>query len=233
MRRLLSPIFFFLLVLPVFFFHIVLPAHPSIIVFFAGFTAFFLLALLFGVLDVVAKVAGDPDIHAFQKSILKLVETSPFLFPGLLFGILLLAATLTSSPNGMEMMVYFLSFFLFCSAVYFVEMILVRNALRRYYASRDRVDKEDMQNLRAKPFIEGGGDSKKTLLLINPENQSIRGYSYANNSKFQPLGLGIVAALTTDDFHVKLIDENMEAFHYEAAEPRWNNRLHFFCDPGL
>ncbi len=44
------------------------------------------------------------------------------------------------------------------------------------------------------------------------------GYSGSMNSRLQPLGLGIVAALTPSEFYVKLIDENLESFQYEEAD---------------
>ncbi len=218
MLRLVAPILFFLLVLTAFFLRIVLPAHPSISVSFAGFAAFFLLSLLFGVLDLIAKVSADPESHLVPQTILKLLETSPFHVPALVFSASAVSAALLSSSRQGKMIPVLFLFFLFCSAIYIVEMILLRNALRRYYGSVEAQQREGMHNIETDSVLDGGRESKKALLLINPENQTLRGYSYLKNSKFQPLGLGILAALTPDDFHVKLIDENIDTFRYEDAD---------------
>lgn len=53
---------------------------------------------------------------------------------------------------------------------------------------------------------------KKKLLLINPTNQGRFGFSSTLVSKFQPLGLGILAAMTPRDWEVEIIDENFETF---------------------
>jgi radical SAM superfamily enzyme YgiQ (UPF0313 family) len=58
----------------------------------------------------------------------------------------------------------------------------------------------------------------KKLLLINPFNSSRMGVAINPNNRFQPLGLGIIAALTPDDWEVALIDENFESFKYQEAD---------------
>ena len=59
---------------------------------------------------------------------------------------------------------------------------------------------------------------RRKLLLINPVNPSRVGLTVNPSSRFPPLGLGIVAALTPDDWSVKIIDENFERFKYEEAD---------------
>lgn len=59
---------------------------------------------------------------------------------------------------------------------------------------------------------------KKKLLLINPVNPSRIGLTVNPSSRFPPLGLGIVATLTPDDWEVALIDENFEPFKYQEAD---------------
>lgn len=56
----------------------------------------------------------------------------------------------------------------------------------------------------------------KKLLLINPVNpiSSEKTPSPVN----QPLGLGIVAALTPDDWKVEIIDEYVKPFEYKEAD---------------
>jgi len=59
---------------------------------------------------------------------------------------------------------------------------------------------------------------KKTLLLINPVNQLRPGFLVNRATRNQPLGLGIIAALTPSDWKVKLIDENFRQFRYYEAD---------------
>jgi radical SAM superfamily enzyme YgiQ (UPF0313 family) len=58
----------------------------------------------------------------------------------------------------------------------------------------------------------------KRLLLINPVNPRRAGLTINTSSRFPPLGLGIVAALTPDDWDVEIIDENFEPFAYREAD---------------
>lgn len=50
------------------------------------------------------------------------------------------------------------------------------------------------------------------LLLINPQNKRRTGFALTPSSKFPPLALGILAALTPDHWDVQIIDENCEVF---------------------
>lgn len=58
----------------------------------------------------------------------------------------------------------------------------------------------------------------KKLLLINPRNHYKRGLLKYKFSNFPPLGLGIVARLTPDDWEIEIIDENFDDFHYKEAD---------------
>lgn len=59
---------------------------------------------------------------------------------------------------------------------------------------------------------------RKTLLLINPANQLRPGFHINRATRNQPLSLGIIAALTPDDWKIKLIDENFRSFRYYEAD---------------
>ncbi|MFX1346614.1 MAG: B12-binding domain-containing radical SAM protein, partial [Promethearchaeota archaeon] len=59
---------------------------------------------------------------------------------------------------------------------------------------------------------------KKKLVLINPVNKDVAGLTINPSSTFPPLGLGIIAALTPNNFNIKLIDENFENFEYEDTD---------------
>jgi radical SAM superfamily enzyme YgiQ (UPF0313 family) len=58
----------------------------------------------------------------------------------------------------------------------------------------------------------------KKLLLINPVNSNRVGLTINRSSRFQPLGLGIIAALTLHDWQVEIVDENFEPFSYREAD---------------
>ncbi len=59
---------------------------------------------------------------------------------------------------------------------------------------------------------------KKRLILINPVNPARIGLTVNKSSRFPPLGLGIIAALTPPNWKVELIDENWESFQYRPAD---------------
>jgi len=59
---------------------------------------------------------------------------------------------------------------------------------------------------------------KRKLVLINPVNPARTGLTVNKSSRFPPIGLGIVAALTPDHWDVALLDENWEPFVYQGAD---------------
>lgn len=61
-------------------------------------------------------------------------------------------------------------------------------------------------------------NNKKKLLLINPLNSSTKGLIIHKQVIYPPLGLGIIATLTPDNWEVELIDENFEDFTYKEAD---------------
>ena len=54
--------------------------------------------------------------------------------------------------------------------------------------------------------------------MINPVNPRRVGLTVNLSSRFPPLGLGIVAALTPDNWSVKILDENFDRCSYEDAD---------------
>ncbi len=60
--------------------------------------------------------------------------------------------------------------------------------------------------------------AKKKLLLINPRGKHRIGFVIDRESRYPPLGLAIIAALTPDDWEVILKDENFEEFEFEDAD---------------
>ncbi|MBN1887278.1 MAG: cobalamin-dependent protein, partial [Thermoflexales bacterium] len=60
---------------------------------------------------------------------------------------------------------------------------------------------------------------KHKLVLVNPVNPARTGLTVNKSSRFPPIGLGIVAALTPETWDVALVDENWEPFAYQEADP--------------
>jgi radical SAM superfamily enzyme YgiQ (UPF0313 family) len=58
----------------------------------------------------------------------------------------------------------------------------------------------------------------KKLLLINPVNKKRKGFVSDPSTRFMPLGLGIVAALTPAHWEVELVDESFEDFAFKPAD---------------
>jgi radical SAM superfamily enzyme YgiQ (UPF0313 family) len=59
---------------------------------------------------------------------------------------------------------------------------------------------------------------RRKLVLVNPVNPARTGLTVNKSSRFPPLGLGIVAALTPEHWDVALLDENWEPFVYQPAD---------------
>lgn len=56
------------------------------------------------------------------------------------------------------------------------------------------------------------------LVLVNPVNPARTGLTVNKSSRFPPIGLGIVAALTPKHWDMTLLDENWESFVYQDAD---------------
>jgi radical SAM superfamily enzyme YgiQ (UPF0313 family) len=59
---------------------------------------------------------------------------------------------------------------------------------------------------------------KRKLLLVNPVNPLQNGLTVNKSSRFPPIGLGIIAALTPRSWDVHLVDENWEHFSFIKAD---------------
>lgn len=60
--------------------------------------------------------------------------------------------------------------------------------------------------------------SKKRLMLISPTSQHLKGFALRDNTKFPPIGLGIIASLTPEHWDIQLIDENFDKFEFVDAD---------------
>ena len=58
----------------------------------------------------------------------------------------------------------------------------------------------------------------KKLILINPVNPARTGLTVNKSSRFPPISLGIIAALTPPDWEVEILDECWEPFVYKNAD---------------
>ena len=58
----------------------------------------------------------------------------------------------------------------------------------------------------------------RKLVLVNPVNPARVGLTVNKSSRFPPLGLGIIAALTPASWDVTLLDETWEPFSYHQAD---------------
>lgn len=59
---------------------------------------------------------------------------------------------------------------------------------------------------------------QRKLVLVNPANEARKGFINDDSTKFMPIGLGIVAALTPPDWEIELIDESFEKFEFIEAD---------------
>lgn len=225
MLRRLSPILpailFCTVLLPIVFVKVAISSHIAVTIFFVAFAVCYMLTLLFGILDLIANIVGYVADDIFQKSIFNVVEKSPFLLAAILFSVLIGIATTLSSHNRITSLLYFSSFFLLCLLMYFSELILVRNRFERNLRATEQMRKDARRRSEIRSSSRSTPDSRQRLLLINPFNQNMLGRSdsrYRPRGVNEPLALAIIAALTPNDFHVELIDENVESLQYKDAD---------------
>ena len=57
----------------------------------------------------------------------------------------------------------------------------------------------------------------RILVLVNPVNPVRTGLAAYKSSRYPPIGLGIVAALTPEQWDIVLLDENWKPFTYQDA----------------
>lgn len=62
------------------------------------------------------------------------------------------------------------------------------------------------------------GKKKNKLILINPLNQFKKDVLFDTSTISPPLGLGIIAGLTPDDWEIEILDENFEEFIFKQAD---------------
>lgn len=61
-------------------------------------------------------------------------------------------------------------------------------------------------------------ERKRKLLLVNPLNTTRKGLIIHKHVIYPPIGLGIIATLTPDNWEVEIWDENFDKFEYREAD---------------
>ena len=173
-----------------------LPGGIEMVLQFSSFLFFFSIAYYVGLRQTLQN--RDP--------VVKVGERTPYVLPMLFLTIPTVFLTAVLMPRDARVFLCFSSAFLLSLATYALGIVLLVRDLKNTVE----------RNKRARPVEVR--DASKRLLLINPVNPRRTGLTVNRSSSFPPLGLGIVAALTSDDFQIKLIDENIAGFQYEPAD---------------
>ncbi|MFX1310981.1 MAG: B12-binding domain-containing radical SAM protein [Promethearchaeota archaeon] len=149
---------------------------------------------------------GIKETMANKEVIVKIHNKSPYITPLIFFSLPTIIINLIFLLSNLIALLQFFMIFITSLLFYFLGIYLLIYDLKKQF----------IIELKSKQFE--GIEGKMRLLLINPVNQDKIGLTINPSSTFPPLGLGIVAALTPEDFQVKLIDENFETFEYENAD---------------
>lgn len=176
-----------------------IPREFFMVLQFSTFLFFFSMTYYFGIKETIKN--RDP--------VLRVGDRMPYIMPLLLFAVPTFFSTVLFIPRDRELIVGFSFVFLLCLITYALGIFMLIRDLRKAFRKQKQSRKQQ---------VHPEARDTKTLLLINPVNQKRRGLSMNQSSIFPPLGLGTVAALTTEDFTIKLIDENIESFRFEKAD---------------
>ncbi len=164
----------------------------------AGFTVFlcgYMLTYLSGVSHTLKN----------RYAVVKVNERLPYVLPLVFFLLSTLCMTALFIPKRADLILQF-GFCLLCATVtYALGLRQVVHDLRLEAARQAHCQS-------AQPT------ARKRLVLVNPVNPARTGLTVNASSRFPPLGLGIVAALTPADYAVTLVDENIAPFVYQPAD---------------
>lgn len=157
---------------------------------------------------LVTYVCTVVNVLVYRDPVVKIGTKSPYLIPFLCFLIPTLIMTSVYIPRDRDAITGFSITLCLFILTFGISIRLVLGDLRRMFSAEC-----------SKPgMIIGKGTNRKRLVLINPVNHAKTGLTDNTSSIFPPLGLGIIAALTPDDFDIVLIDENIEPFVYCDAD---------------
>ncbi|MBN1798868.1 MAG: B12-binding domain-containing radical SAM protein [Spirochaetales bacterium] len=174
---------------------LMMPPYPLMIIQFAFFLAGFSMTYYYAVKQTLKN----------RDAVIRLKQKSPYVMPVSFFIGITAVTTLLLIPRDSEIIVQFCGCCVMALLCYTVGVIMLLRDIKK--AVNQPAPKHDP-----------GSAGKKKLLLINPVNPHKTGLTVNSSSRFPPLALGIIAALTPDTFHVELIDENMERFTLKQAD---------------
>lgn len=143
-----------------------------------------------------------------RDAVIKSGKRSPYLSPIIFFLIPTILMTVVTVPRHPAIIIGFTANLLLGVAVYAAGIIVLLTDLKKKHLGK--INEHQLQMTFS--------GNRPRLLLINPVTQNRSGLSMNESSKFPPLSLGIIAALSRNDFDIKLIDENFDAFTYEEAD---------------
>jgi len=147
------------------------------------------------------------EVRRNRHAVLRLGEPKPWLVPLSLF--------LPSTILGLSLALpHTLAFLVGATGLLITAVVLY--LLGVWLLIRDlKLEQLEVQR-RISPAVSREKSNK--LMLVNPVNPAKNGLTMNASSTFPPLGLGILAALTPDDYEIVLADENMDPFCYQDAD---------------
>ena len=175
-----------------------LKLEPTGILRTAGFLFFYLLTCA----SCISQSIKNSD------AVGRALSRSPYLVPVIFFSVPVIIMNLYLNGAPAEKL-----FFHFQMTVCLAAYGICAASCVREFRKGFRAERAGFEAARRNP-----GTGKRRLVLVNP-GQDLRGGLMASDvSRFPPLGLGIIAALTPEDYEVVLIDENYEGFEFTCAD---------------
>ena len=162
---------------------------------FAGFVVGFTVTYIFGVHSTLKN----------RQAVLAVGASSPYMVPILCFAFPTVATTIAVIPRDGDRIAAFVICAFAALVCYTAGILMILRDIRRQAAGA---------SLASVVVVNG----ERKLILVNPVNADRMGMSHNPSSRFAPLSLGIIAALTPKGFHIEIIDENMAPFQYRDAD---------------
>jgi radical SAM superfamily enzyme YgiQ (UPF0313 family) len=174
---------------------VMMPAAPFMMAQFVFFLTGFGMTYFFGIAQTIKN----------RDAVSKSWSKAPYIIPVFIFSLVTAVTSLFFLPGEIERIAQFCGCCGMALVCYAAGVILLLHDMKK---SAERLVPEHKRN----------DAYEKRLLLINPVNPHKTGLTVNESSRFPPLALGIIAALTPDNFRVELIDENIEPFVYKDAD---------------
>ena len=145
------------------------------------------------------------SIISNKDAVVRLKNPAPSIIPIAIYISICLTDFFIHKPESFYGIIIFFILLTVSTAFYFAAIIYLLTDLKDAMINKNKYT----------PKIKDDSPKKK-LLLINPINKAKN--NKAKNNAIPPMGLAIIAALTPDQFDIKLIDENFNDFKYEDAD---------------